>query len=120
MSIDNLIDCNKMFATFDETTIKGERTLESLLQEPFEKHIGSFEIPTSLKGLMDIDTFNAVISWYLKWKITEPMDTQNTCTIKKVFGHYDGSKAIIAINLYKYLRNKGYDPEVIEKFLNQQ
>jgi len=45
MSIDNLIDCNKMFATFDETTIKGERTLESLLQEPFEKHIGSFEIP---------------------------------------------------------------------------
>lgn len=120
MNIDNLIDCNKMFATFDETTIKGERSLESLLQEPFEKHIGSFEIPTSLKGLMDIDTFNAVISWYLKWKITEPMDTQNTCTIKKIFGHHDGSKAIIAINLYKYLRNKGYDPEVIEKFLNQQ
>ena len=33
MSIDNLIDCNKMFATFDETTIKGERSLESLFEK---------------------------------------------------------------------------------------
>lgn len=115
----DLFDCGKIIGSFDETTIKGERTLESLLQEPFEKHIGSFEIPHTLKGLMETDEFNAVISWYLKWKLTEPLDTQNTCTIKKVFGYNDGNRAIIAINLYKYLRNKGYDPEVMERFINQ-
>lgn len=116
MGID-LIDCNKLKGNFDDNSIVGERKLESLLTEPFEQHIGSFEIPAELKSLMDIGLFNAVINWYLKWKLVEPIETQNTCTIIKIFGNEDGMKAIIAINLYKFLRNKGYDPEIIKKFI---
>ncbi len=112
-----IIDCDKLNGRFEETSIIGERTLTSLLEIPFEKHIGSFEIPQEIKGLLTIDEFNACIDWYLKWKLREPLETQNTCTIKKVFGSSDGDKVIVAINVYKYLRNKGYDPTVIEKFI---
>ena len=114
---EQLKDCIKLTGSFDDTNIVGEITIVSLLDNPFEKHIGSFEIPLELKNLMSIDEFNACIDWYLKWKIREPLETQNTCTIKKVFGTIDGDRMIIAINLYKYLRNKGYDISVIEKFI---
>lgn len=114
---DIIIDCDKLNGRFEETSIVGEITISSLLEQPFEKHIGSFEIPQELKELMSLDEFNACIDWYLKWKLREPIETQNTCTVKKVFGAYDGDRTIIAINLYKYLRNKGYDPTVIQKFI---
>jgi len=104
----------------DETKIKGVKSIESILQEPFDKHVGTFEIPYLLKGLLDVDQINAIITWYIKWKLTEPVKTQTTCTIINVFGYHDGGKVIIAINMYKYLRNKGYDPEVVEQFLNKQ
>lgn len=117
---EKMVDCGHVTGSFAEDELVGEMKIEDLLQKPFDKHIGSFEIPSALKELFDVDQVNAVITWYLKWKLTEPIELQNTCTIKRVFGYYDGSRAIIAINLYKYLRNKGYDPEVIEKFLNKQ
>lgn len=104
----------------DETGIKGYLKIEDLLQKnDFEKLIGSFELPDSLKSIMTVDEVNAVVSWYLKWKLTEPLATQNTCTIKDTFGLEDGLKAIIAINFYKYLRNKGYDPQIVELFLTK-
>jgi hypothetical protein len=94
-------------------------SIEQLLQKPFNKHIGSFEIPTDLKSILDVDEINAIISWYMSWKLTEPIETQNTCTIKTMFGVFDSVKVIIAINLYKYLRNKGYDPEIIDQFITK-
>jgi hypothetical protein len=115
-----IVDCGEISASFDETEIEGKMTILDLLQQPYDKHIGQFEIPTSLRDLFCADEVNAVITWYLNWKLTEPIETCNTCTIKKVFGFYDGTKVIIAINLYKYLRNKGYDPEVMEQFVNKQ
>lgn len=118
--ITDRFDCGKnKSGKFDDTTIKGRRTIDSLLQQPFEKHIGSFEIPQLLKGLFDVDQINAIVSWYIRWKLTAPLDQQTTCTIIDEFGYIDGSKAIIAINLYKYLRKRGYDPNIIEKFLNK-
>ena len=113
-------DCTDKSAKVDVTKIKGVKTIESLLQEPFDKHIGTFEIPYSLKGLLDADQINAIVTWYLRWKFTEPVATQTTCTIINVFGYIDGTRSIIAINVYKYLRNQGYDPEVMERFLNKQ
>lgn len=114
----DLRNCSEnLSAKFDETQHKGLNTLNDLLKEPFEKHIASFEIPHSLKDIFDVDMVNAGISWYLKWKLTEPIQTQNTCTIKNLFGYEDGNKLIIIINLYKYLRNLGYDPQVIEKII---
>lgn len=105
-------------AAIDEKLVKGKQSIEDLLQRnDFEKHIGSFELPDNVKSIMSTDEVNAVISWYLKWKLTEPLAKQNTCTIKDTFGWEDGLKAIIAINFYKYLRNKGYDPQVVELFL---
>ena len=105
----------------DEKDIKGILSIEDLLQKnDFEKHVGSFEIPSNVSAIITIDEINAVISWYLPWKLNTPFDKQNTCTIKDIFGWKDGLKAIIAINFYKYLRNKGYDPEVVEIFLSKQ
>lgn len=113
-------DCGNKSSKIDETKIKGVKTIESLLQEPFDKHIGTFEIPYSLKGILDADHINAIVTWYLKWKFTEPVKTQTTCTIINVFGYRGGTIAIIAINVYKYLRNQGYDHKVVERFLNKQ
>jgi hypothetical protein len=91
---DELKDCEKLSGNFDETQHKGFRTLEDLLQLPFEKHVGGFEIPSMIKQILDIDQINASIDWYLKWKLTEPFETQNTCTIKNIFGYEDGLKII--------------------------
>ena len=111
MSDNTYVECN-------ETELVGEISIEDLLQSSFEKHIGSFEIPSSLKTLFSIDEVNAIITWYLHWKLTSPPNTQNTCYIKELFGYNDGMKVIIAINLYKYLRTKEYDPYIIEKFIS--
>ena len=115
-----LIECGKMNATFDETQVRGYLSIDALLQKPFDKHIANFEIPLSLRDLFDADHVNAIITWYLHWKLTEEFDKQNTCTILYMFGYKDGVKAIIAINLYKYLRHKSYDPDIIEKFIGNQ
>lgn len=114
-----LLECHKLSGNFDETKFKGSMSIEGLLQKPFEKHIGKFEMPSSLKDLFDVEHINAIITWYLRWKLVEHIDRQNTCTIFEKFGYHDGMKVIIAINLYKYLRNKGYDPEVIEKIITK-
>ena len=113
-----LIDCDKLNSTksFDEKTHKGTLNIEKLLQNGFEKHVGYFELPETIKVLVTIDDINAIISWYLKWKLTEPISTQTTCTIINVFGYKDGIKAIVAINFFKYLRNKEYDPSIVEAF----
>ena len=115
-----LTNCNKSATAIPDKDIKGEISIEDLLQKGFEKHVGSFEIPDTVKNVVDIDEINAVISWYLPWKLSAPLDKQNTCTIKDTFGYEDGVKAIIAINFFKYLRNKGYDPDIVEIFLKQQ
>ncbi len=120
MDENSLIDCGKINGVFDERELKGHLKINDILQKPFEKFIGNFEIPSSLKDILDADRVNAVIAWYYEWKLVEHPDRQNTCTIKEIFGYYEGINVIIAINLYKYLRNKGYDPEVVEKFLNKQ
>jgi len=80
-----------------------------------DTHIASFEVPNEIKNLMDINRMNAIIDWYLNWKLTTPLDEQNTCRIKDLFGEEEAIKCIIIINLWKYLRGKGYDPDVIEK-----
>jgi hypothetical protein len=104
----------------DEKDVKPTITIEDLLQKnDFEKLVGSFELPESIKNIMTVDEVNASVDWYLKWKVASPIAEQNTCTIKKLFGYNDGLKVIIAINFYKYLRNKGYDPEVVELFLSR-
>lgn len=100
--------------------IKGYMSITDLLQKnDFTKHIGSFELPSAVKDIMTIDEVNAVISWYLNWKLISPISEQTTCTIKNIFGFDDGLKAIIAINFYKYLRNNGYDPQIVEIFLTK-
>lgn len=114
-----LFDCGKVNASFDESKVCGDLTIESLLRQPFEKHIASFEIPVALRDIFDVDHVNAIITWYINWKITESIENQNTCTIMYRFGQKDGLKVIIAINLYKYLRHKSYDPDIVEKFINQ-
>lgn len=116
----SLIDCGKVDGLFDERELKGHIKIDDLLKKPFDKHIGNFEVPQSLRDILDGDRVNAIITWYYGWKLTEHPERQNTCTIKEIFGYYEGITVIIAINLYKYLRNKGYDPEVVEKFLNRQ
>ena len=111
---------NQSSKAIDEKDIVPTITIEDLLQKnDFEKHLGSFELPSSVSSIMTIDEVNAVVSWYLRWKLTSPIDQQTTCTIKNIFGWEDGLKVIIAINFYKYLRNKGYDPEVVELFLTK-
>ncbi len=115
-----LFDCGKVSTTFDETQLKGSMTIDALLQKPYDKHIGGFEIPLSLRDLFDADRVNAIVTWYLHWKLTEELDKQNTCTLLYLFGYKDGVKVIIAINLFKYLRHKTYDPDVIEKFIGKQ
>jgi len=97
--------------------IVGYQTINDLLQKPFDTYIGSFEVPQGIKDLMDIDQINSVIEWYLHWKLTSPIAQQNTCTIKDIFGDVESIKVIVAINLYKYLRNKGYEPQIMEIFL---
>ena len=116
----DLVDCGRVVGEFDERHINGVLAIQDLLQQPFERHVATFEIPVTLRELLSTDEVNAIVTWYLNWKITEPLDSQTTCTIKNIFGIYDASRAIVAINLYKYLRNKGYDPEVVEKFITQQ
>jgi len=114
-------DENNIFGSYkaiEEKDIKPILTIEELLQKnDFEKHISLFELPSSIKEIMTIDEVNAAISWYFKWKLITPISEQNTCTIKKIFGLHDGLKIIIAVNFYKYLRNKEYDPEIVEMFL---
>ena len=117
-------DCSEKYfgshKTINEEDIIPTITLEELLQKNrFEKHIGSFELPSSILDIMTVDEVNASISWYLEWKLTSPVSEQNTCTIKRLFGPQNGLKVIIAINFYKYLRNKSYDPEVVELFLTK-
>lgn len=97
--------------------ISNTLTIDQLLHLPFKQHVGSFEIPYLIKGLLSSDEINAIISWYIEWKLTSPPNTQNTCTINDLFGYDEGAKVIIAINLYKYLRNKGFDPDVVEEFI---
>ena len=82
----------------------------------FDKHIAKYEISETLKGFLDIDELNAIIDWYLKWKLSTSIETQNTCTIKDIFGN-DAIKVIVAINFWKYLRGKEYDPQIVEKIL---
>lgn len=106
-----------MYAEFDETKVKGLITISQLLETSFDKHIGSFEVPYDLRGFFDIDEINSIITWYLHWKVTSNPKEQNTCTIYDIFGYDEGTKVIIAINLYKYLRNKGYDPDIVEEFI---
>jgi hypothetical protein len=115
--LDIFKDGNVSTFSLPEEDFIGTLKISDLLQKPFEKHIGSFEIPFDIKQFLDADEINASITWYLNWKLSEPMETQNTCTIKKLFGFLDGTRVIIAINLYKYLRNKGYDPEIIDRFI---
>ena len=115
-----LLDCGKVSTRFDESQVRGDLSIDGLLQQSFEKHIAGFEIPLSLRDLLDADRVNAIITWYLGWKLTEHPDKQNTCTIIYRFGQKDGLKVIIAINLYKYLRHKAYDPDIIEKFIAKQ
>lgn len=116
--LEDLIDCDKLNTskTFDETQHQGSLSIEDLLHLGFEKHIGAFELPESIKALMTVDDMNAVVSWYLKWKLSEPITTQTTCTIVNTFGYKDGLRAIVAINFFKYLRNKDYDPAIVEAF----
>ena len=115
-----LFDCGKASVKFDESQVRGDLSISALLQQPFEKHIANFEIPLSLRDLFDADHVNAIITWYLSWKLTEAIERQNTCTIVYRFGQKEGLKVIIAINLYKYLRHKAYDPDIIEKFVSKQ
>jgi len=91
-------------------------TIEQLLHKPFDKHIAGFEIPDDIKDLLDVDMINAVITWYLKWKIIEHPNNQHTCMIKELFND-DWYLVVMSINLYKYLRNKTYDPNVINSLL---
>lgn len=106
-----------LHAEFDEKKVKGVLKISSLLDKPFDKHLSNFELPYLIKGLLNIDEINAIITWYLRWKIISLPYKQNTCTINDIFGYDDGIKVIIAINLYKYLRNKGYDPDIVEEFI---
>ncbi len=119
-----ITDCNDMpqgAESISQRDIVGTLSIEDLLQKnDFEKHVGSFELPHTITSIIDVDMFNAVVSWYLKWKISEPLANQTTCTIIRVFGYKDAIKAIVAINFYKYLRNKGYDPDIVEQFLKLQ
>jgi len=113
-------DCGSISKNFSDKDIDGILSIEDLLQKGFDKHVGIFEIPESIKNIMSMDEVNAVITWYLSWKITCPIEKQNTCTIRDTFGYKESIKVIIAINFYKYLRNKGYDPDIVEIFLKQQ
>lgn len=116
-----LLQSGHLHGSNEEINWVGLLSINDLLQKKFEKYIGNFEIPLSLKDILNVDEINASVDWYVSWKLTEPIETQNTCTIKKLFGFYDGTRVIIAINLFKYLRNKGYDPDIIEKFvINKQ
>lgn len=112
-----LINCGSVGVAFDDTKLTGYMGIKDLLQKPYDKHISDFEIPVGLRDLFDASTVNTIITWYLNWKLIEHIDRQNTCTIKEIFGYNDGTIIIIAINLYKYLRHKAYDPEIIGKFV---
>lgn len=117
-----LEDCgNIKYRSIDEKDMIGEMTIEDLFSKGIpEKHVASFEVPDSVKNVLNVDEINAVVSWYHLWKLTSPIADQTTCGIKKTFGYKDGIRAIIAINFYKYLRNLGYDPNVVEYFLKTQ
>ena len=112
------IDCKELNQSdkFDETQHKGALSIEDLLQQGFEKHVGAFELPETIKSMMHVDDMNAIITWYLNWKLVSSIDQQTTCTIINIFGYKDGIKAIVAINFFKYLRNKSYDPTIVEAF----
>jgi len=116
--IERLVNCDELNSSgkFDEDTHEGELRIEDLLQKKFDKHLGSFELPDSIKDIMTVDDINAVITWYLHWQLTSPVAEQTTCTIINVFGKIEGTKAIVAINFFKYLRNKSYDPTIVEMF----
>jgi len=112
-----LTNCSGNSSSISDKDIVGVLSIEDLLQKGFEKHVGSFEIPASVRDIVEVDEINAIITWYNHWKLTTPADLQNTCTIKDIFGYADAIKVVVAINFYKYLRNKGYDPDIVEKFL---
>ena len=116
--IEQLVNCDELNSSgkFDEDSHEGELSIEDLLQNKFDKHLGSFELPESIKDIMPVDEVNAIITWYLHWQLTSPISEQTTCTIINVFGKIEGTKAIIAINFFKYLRNKSYDPQIVEMF----
>ncbi len=116
--LEDLIGCDKLNTSnkFDETQHKGSLSIEDLLHNKFDKHIGTFELPESIKSIMTADDMNAIVSWYLQWKLVTPIAEQTTCTIVNTFGYTDGIKAIVAINFFKYLRNKDYDPAIVEAF----
>jgi hypothetical protein len=92
-------------------------SISDLLKNNFEKYVATFEMSETLKGFLDIDEINAIIHWYNQWKLTTPIEKQTTCTIKDIFGT-DAIKVIVSINFWKYLRNKDYDPEIIEKIIS--
>jgi len=107
-----LLDCGELHSkSIKEEDIIGVLSVQSLLQQPFETHVGLFELPESIKQILHIDEINAIITWYLKWKLTEPIATQNTCTIRKVFGYTDSIRIIVAINFYKYVRSELHRPK---------
>jgi hypothetical protein len=116
--IEQLVNCNKLNSTkkFDEEAHNGELSIENLLQNKFNKHLGAFELPDSIKNIMTVDDVNAIITWYLHWQLTSPVSEQTTCTIINIFGKFEGTKVIVAINFFKYLRNKSYDPTIVEMF----
>lgn len=119
-----LDDCSKILGHHEsvkEEDLKGVISIEDLLQQnDFEKHVALFEIPYTVSDILTIDEINASVSWYLKWKLVEKIENQNTCTIKRIFGYKEAIRVIVAINFYKYLRNKGYDPDIVEIFLRKQ
>lgn len=119
-----LDDCAKVMGNHEaikQSDIIPTLSIEDLLQKKdFEKHVGSFEIPHTVSDIMTVDEINAVITWYHRWQLRESADKQNTCTIKDIFGEKEAIRVIVAINFYKYLRNKGYDPDIVEIFLRKQ
>lgn len=116
--IERLVNCDELNSSgkFDEDLHEGSLSIEDLLQKKFDIYLGAFELPDSIKDIMPIDEVNAIITWYLHWQLTSPVAEQTTCTIINTFGKLDGTKAIISINFFKYLRNKSYDPEIVEMF----
>jgi len=100
----------------EDKDIKGIMSIKDLLKYPYQTYIYAYELPQSVKDLISTEEVNAVIHWYLNWKKTTPKETQTTCEIIRIFGFYDGTRAIIAVNFFKYLRLQSYDPDIVEKF----
>lgn len=111
-------DCSKGFKKKfgDRLTGIEKITIASLLDKKPESILYSYEIPRELLQIFDIDMLNAVIGWYQKWKLVTPPEMATTCMIGYLFSD-EAPLVIIMINLYKYLRGLGYDPDIVEKGL---